>query len=68
MTDYQAVVLRRDQVQLRRGDAELCGDAFYAGEMRRQELSGPVQCCGRFVKHRGIGLEDVGHPRGARDG
>src|SRR5215472_6544288 len=45
-------------------DAELCGDAFCGGEMRRQELSGSVQCSGRFVKHRGIGLEDVGHPRG----
>jgi hypothetical protein len=57
-------VLHRDQVQLRRGDAELRGDAFCAGEMRRQELSGSVQCGGRFVKHRGIGLEDVGHQRG----
>src|SRR5438445_12977675 len=45
-------------------DAELCGDAFCAREMRRQELSGSVQCSGRVVKHRGIGLEDVGHPRG----
>ena len=44
----------------------LCGDAFCAGEMRRQELSGSVQCSGRFVKHRGIALEDVGHPRGDR--
>ena len=42
----------------------LCGDAFCAGKMRRKELSGSVQCSGRFVKHRGIGLEDVGHPRG----
>src|SRR3954454_18344332 len=42
----------------------ICGDAFCAGEMRRQELSGPVQCSGRFVKDRVIGLEDVGHPRG----
>ena len=41
-----------------------CGDAFCAGEMRRQELSGSVQRRARFVKHRGIGLEDVGHPRG----
>jgi hypothetical protein len=32
--------------------------------MRRQELSGSVQCSGRFVEHRRIGLEDVGHPRG----
>src|SRR3954453_19242323 len=31
--------------------------------MRRQELSGSVQCGGRFVKDRVIGLEDVGHPR-----
>ena len=45
----------------------LCGDAFCAGEMRRQELSGSVQRRGRFVKDRVIGLEDVGHPRGLRD-
>src|SRR5690348_16291755 len=32
--------------------------------MRRQELSGSVQCSGRFVKKMGIGLEDVGHPGG----
>ena len=31
----------------------LSSDAFCAGEMRRQELSGSVQCSGRFVKHRG---------------
>jgi hypothetical protein len=31
--------------------------------MRRQELSGSVHCSDRFVKHLGIGLEDVGHPR-----
>src|SRR4051794_23536178 len=42
----------------------LCGDAFRAREMRRQELSGSVQRRGRFVKDRVIGLEDVGHPRG----
>jgi hypothetical protein len=42
----------------------LRGDAFCAGEMRRQEPSGSVQRRARFVKHRGIGLEDVGHPRG----
>src|SRR6267378_5798644 len=64
MTDYQTVVLHRDQVQVRQGDAELCGDAFCAGEIRGQELSGSVQCNGRLVKHLGIGLEDVGHPRG----
>src|SRR3954447_844367 len=32
--------------------------------MRRQELSGSVQCSARFVKDRGIALEDVRHPRG----
>ena len=32
--------------------------------MRRQELSGSVQRRGRFVKDRGEGLEDVGHPGG----
>ena len=32
--------------------------------MRRQKLSGSVQRRSRFVKDRGIGLEDVGHPRG----
>jgi len=37
---------------------------FCAGEMRRQELSGSVQCSGRFVEDRIEGLEDVRHPRG----
>jgi len=32
--------------------------------MRRQELPGSVQCRGRFVEDRVIGLEDVGHLRG----
>jgi NAD(P)-dependent dehydrogenase (short-subunit alcohol dehydrogenase family) len=32
--------------------------------MRRHELSGSVECSGRFVKDRGIGLENVGDPRG----
>ena len=41
----------------------LSGDAFCAGEMRRQYLSGSVQRRGRFVEDRVIGL-DVGHPRG----
>src|SRR4029077_12299500 len=45
-------------------DMDLCSDAFCAGEMRREELSGSVQCGGRFVKDRGIPLEDVRHPRG----
>src|SRR5580692_1493258 len=35
---------------------------FCNGEMRRQELSGSVECRGRFVEDRVIGLEDVGHP------
>jgi hypothetical protein len=46
----------------------LCGDAFCAGEVRRQELSGSVQRCGRFVEDRVIGLEDVGHPGGDVEG
>ena len=32
--------------------------------MRRQELSGSVQCRGRFVEDRIEGLEDVRHPGG----
>src|ERR1700704_3554832 len=31
--------------------------------MRRQELSGSVQCSGPFVEDRREGLEDVRHPR-----
>ena len=46
----------------------LCGDAFCAGEMRRQELSGPVQRGGRFVEDRVKGLEDVRHPGGDVEG
>jgi hypothetical protein len=42
----------------------LGGDAFCAGEMRRQELSGSVQRRGPFVEDRGIGLEDVRDPGG----
>src|SRR4051812_44503770 len=44
--------------------SSLCGDAFCAGEMRRQELSGSVQRRDRVIENRVIGLEDVGHPRG----
>ena len=36
--------------------------------MRRQELSGPVQCSGRFVEDRREVLEDVWHPRGDVEG
>src|SRR6266508_1569638 len=50
------------------GIGHLGGDAFCAGEMRRQELSGSVQRRGRFVEDRVIGLEDVGHPRGDVEG
>jgi hypothetical protein len=32
--------------------------------MRRQELSGSVQCSASFIEHRGKTLEHVGHPRG----
>jgi hypothetical protein len=46
----------------------LCGDAFCAGEMRRQQLSGSVQCGGRFVEDRVEGLEDVRHPGGDVEG
>src|SRR5205807_4749887 len=42
----------------------LCGDAFCAGEMRRQELSGSVERSGPFVEDRREGLKDVRHPRG----
>jgi hypothetical protein len=46
----------------------LCGDAFRAGQMRRQELSGSVQCSSRFVEDRIEGLEDVRHPSGDVEG
>ncbi len=46
----------------------LSGDEFCAGQMRRQELSGPVQCGGRFVEDRVKGLEDVRHPGGDVEG
>src|SRR5205809_7287235 len=36
--------------------------------MRRQELSGSVQCRGRFVEDRIEGLEDVRHPGGDVEG
>jgi len=36
--------------------------------MRRQELSGSVQCSGRFVEDRVEGLEDVRHPGGDVEG
>src|SRR5258705_1152654 len=39
-------------------------DAFCAGEMRRQELSGSVKRRGPFVEDRGVRLEDVRYPRG----
>src|SRR4029078_9342998 len=39
-------------------------DACCAGERRRQERSGSVQCSARFVEDRVIGLEGVGHPSG----
>src|SRR4030088_764894 len=41
----------------------LHGDAFCAGEIRRQALPGPVERRASFVEHRVIRLEDVGHPR-----
>ncbi len=36
--------------------------------MRRQELSGSVQCGDRFVEERIEALEDVRHPRGDVEG
>jgi hypothetical protein len=51
-----------------RSFVSLSGDAFCAGEMGRQELSGSVQRCCRFVKDRVIGLEDAGHPTGDVEG
>src|SRR4029453_5736927 len=44
------------------------GDAFCAGETRRQELPGSLQRRGRFVEDRVIGLEDVGYPGGDVEG
>src|SRR5271154_761067 len=46
----------------------LGGDAFCAGEMRRQELSGSVQCSGRFVEDRIVGLENVRYTGGDVEG
>jgi hypothetical protein len=46
----------------------LGGDAFCAGETRRQELAGSVQRRGRFVEDRVIGLEDVGDSGGDVEG
>src|ERR1700734_4513255 len=36
--------------------------------MRRQELSGSVQCSGRFVEDRIVGLEDVRYTGGDVEG
>src|SRR6185295_7011218 len=49
------------------GSASFCA-SFCAGEMCRQELSGPVQCRGRFVEDRVVGLEDVGYTGGDVEG
>ena len=35
---------------------------FCPGEVRRQELSGSVECGGRVVEDRVVRLEDVGYP------
>jgi hypothetical protein len=48
--------------------ARLGGDAFCAGEMCRQELSGSVQGGGGFVEDGGVGLEDVRYPGGDVEG
>jgi hypothetical protein len=42
----------------------LRGDVLFGGEVRRQELSGSVQCGGRFVEDRIVGLENVWHAGG----
>ena len=39
-----------------------------AGEVRCQELPGPVQCIGRFVEDRVVILEDVRHLGGQVEG
>jgi len=46
----------------------LGGDAFCAGEMHRQELTGPVQRRGRLVEDRVVGLEDVRYSGGNVEG
>jgi hypothetical protein len=46
----------------------LAGDALCADELRRQELSGAVQCHGRFVEEWMKGLEDVRHSGGDLEG
>src|SRR6266545_8240632 len=60
--------MRRDRVMEGPAAVSLSGDAFCGGEMRRQELSGPVQGRGRFVEDRVVGLEDVRHPGGDVEG
>src|SRR6185312_6942139 len=46
----------------------LGGDALCAGQMCRQELSGPVQRRRRLVEDRIEALEDVRHPGGDVEG
>ena len=46
----------------------LGGHAGCAGEVRCQELPGPVQCIGRFVEDRVEILEDVRHLGGQVEG
>src|SRR3979411_1589752 len=58
---FQSLILGRSSVSLD-------GDALCAGKIRREALSGPVKGRGRFVEHRVIGLEDVGHPGGDVEG
>jgi len=48
--------------------ALLGGALFCAGEMCGQELSGSVQCRGRLVEDRVVGLEDVGYTGGDVEG
>ena len=57
-----------DQVTEGPAAVSLGGDAFCAGEMCRQELSGPVQRRGRFVEDRVVGLEDVRYSGGNVEG
>jgi hypothetical protein len=53
---------------MRRDVVGLCGHGGCAGEVRCQELPGPVQGIGRFVEDRVEILEDVRHLGGQVEG
>src|SRR6266699_40758 len=59
-------VLRRGVWRVDRFRLSLSGDEFCTGEMRRQELSGSIQCRGRFVEENLVrsGLDDQGRQAG----